>query len=158
VAGAIAGTAPAASDPWPAAHARLSYAIFKPSQTLDYRVSSFGYEPCPGGKSKASLDATYGTYKGILTSKATGFGIFEGSPHICSDHAEFWPVGRPTVGGVKVTLGVYCDLPKHCTRSQGLKNGWIMLWTRGKTRIQMDGAHITLGQLLKVARSLKPVT
>jgi hypothetical protein len=152
-----AATAVAAGDPWPAAHARLSYTIYKPSQALGDNVSGFGYQPCPGGKSKASIYATYGTYKGVLSSKVKGFGIFEGSPAICSDHAEFWPVGTRIVGGAKATLGVYCGPPKHCPISQGPRNGWIMLWTRGKTRIQLDGVHISQAQLLKVANGLQPV-
>lgn len=147
----------AATDPWSAAHARLSYPIYKPVQTLGYKVSSFGYQPCPGGKSKASVYATYGTYKGVLLSKTTGFGIFEGSPAICSDHAEFWPQGTRVIGGVKAQLGVYCEVPKHCTLAQGVKNGYILLWKRGVTRIQMDSAHLSLANFLKVAGSLKAV-
>ena len=147
----------AATDPWSAAHTRLSYPIYKPAQTLGYKISSFGYQPCPGGRSKASIYATYGTYKGTLLSKTKGFGIFEGSPAICSDHAEYWPQGTRVIGGVKAALGVYCDVPKHCTLAQGLKNGYILLWKRGVTRIQMDSSHLTLAQFLTVARSLSPV-
>jgi hypothetical protein len=152
-----AAAAAAAADPWAAAQKRLSYPIFEPTQTLGHKVSSFGYQPCPGGKSRSSIFATYGSYKGVLMSKTKGFGIFEGSPAICSDHAEFWPQGTRTIGGVKATLGVYCDVPKHCSLAQGVANGYILLWKRGKTRIQMDSAHITLAQFLKVASSLKPV-
>jgi hypothetical protein len=90
-------------------------------------------------------------------SKTKGFGIFEGSPAICSDHAEFWPQGTRLIGGVKASLGVYCALPKHCSLAQGVTNGYILLWKRGKTRIQMDSAHLTLAQFLKVASSLEPV-
>lgn len=119
--GLSAAGALAASNPWSAAHARLSYPIYEPARTLGYKVSSFGYQPCPGGRSKASVYATYGTYKGILLSRTRGFGIFEGSPRICSDHAEFWPQGTRRVGGVVATLGVYCDVPKHCSLAQGVK-------------------------------------
>jgi len=38
-----------------------------------------------------------------------------------------------------------------------VKKGYILLWKRGATKIQMDGAHITLAQLLKAARSLQRV-
>ncbi len=150
--------AAAAANPWPAARARLSYPIFQPTQTLGYKVSGFGYQPCGTGKSKDSVYATYGTYKGVLNAKVKGFGIFEGSPQICSDHAEFWPVGTRTVGGVKAQLGVYCGPPKHCTLAQGPKNGWILLWKRSGTRIQMDGVHLSLSDFLKVANGLKPLT
>jgi hypothetical protein len=153
-----ASLAAAAGNPWPAAHARLSYPIFQPTQTLGYKVSSFGYQSCGGAKSKDSLDATYGTYKGVLTPKVKGFGIFEGKPQICSNPAEYWPVGTRTVGGVKAQLGVYCDLPKHCTLAQGPKNGWILVWHRSGTKIQMDGVHLTLAQFLRVANGLKPVS
>lgn len=155
--GLSATLASAAADPWAAAQKRLSYPIYEPTQSLGHKVSSFGYQPCPGGKSRSSIFATYGSYKGVLMSKTKGFGIFEGSPAICSDHAEFWPQGTRTIGGVKATLGVYCDVPKHCSLAQGVANGYILLWKRGKTRIQMDSAHITLAQFLKVASSLKPV-
>jgi hypothetical protein len=155
---ASASLAVAAGNPWPAAHAHLSFPIFQPTQTLGYKVSSFGYQPCGGAKSKDSLDATYGTYKGILTAKVKGFGIFEGKPQICSDPAEYWPVGTRTVGGIKAQLGVYCALPKHCTLAQGPKNGWILIWRRNGTKIQMDGVHLTLAQFLQVANALKPVS
>ncbi len=153
-----AAIAAAAADPWQAAQKRLSYPIYEPAQTLGYKISSFGYQPCPGGKSKSSIFATYGSYKGVLMSKTKGFGIFEGSPAICSDHAEFWPQGTRLIGGVKASLGVYCGLPKHCSLAQGVTNGYILLWKRGKTRIQMDSAHLTLAQFLKVASSLQPVS
>ena len=147
----------AATDPWNAANSRLSYPIYKPAQTLGYKISGFGYQPCPGGKSKSSIYATYGTYKGVLLSKTKGFGIFEGSPAICSDHAEYDAHGTRVIGGVKAALGVYCDVPNHCSLAQGVKNGYILLWKRGSTRIQMDSSHLTLAQFLKVAGSLKLV-
>ena len=40
---------------------------------------------------------------------------------------------------------------------EGVKNGFILLWKRGSTRIQMDGAHLALAQFLEIARSLAPV-
>jgi hypothetical protein len=137
-------TAAAGGDPWVVAHSRLSYPIYKPAQTLGYKISSFGYQPCPGGKSKSSMYATYGTYKGVLLSETKGFGIFEGSPAICSNPAGWTPHGTELIGGVKTSLGVYCDLPKHCSVAQGVQNGYILLWKRGKTRIQMDSSHLTL--------------
>ena len=155
---ATAALAAAAGNPWPAAHARLSYPIFQPTQTLGDKVSSFGYQPCGNAKSKDSLYATYGTYKGVLSAHVKGFGIFEGSPQICSNPAEYWPVGTRTVGGIKASLGVYCDLPKHCTLAQGPKNGWILVWRRKGTKIQMDGVHLSLAQFLEVANGLKPVS
>jgi len=112
---ASAVAAAAGGDPWATAHARLSYPIYEPHQTLGYKISSFGYQPCPGGKSKSSLFATYGTYKGVLLSKTKGFGIFEGSPNICSNAAEWTAHGTRLIGGVKASLGVYCDVPKHCS-------------------------------------------
>jgi hypothetical protein len=155
--GLSALAATSATDPWHAAHARLSYPIYKPAQTLGYKISSFGYQPCPGGKSKSSIYATYGTYKGTLLSKTKGFGIFEGSPAICSDHAEFDSHGTRLIGGVKATLGVYCDVPNHCPLSKGVANGFILLWKRGATKIQMDSSHLTLADFLKVAGSLTAV-
>jgi hypothetical protein len=147
-----------APDRWHAAQARLSYPLYKPAQTLGYKISSFGYQGCGGAKSKDSMYATYGTYKGVLLSKTKGFGIFEGSPAICSDAAGWTPHGTELIGGIKASLGVYCDLPKHCSLAQGVQNGYILLWKRGKTRIQMDSSHLTLAQLVRAARSLAPVT
>jgi hypothetical protein len=146
--------AASASDFWSTANARLSYPIYKPTTTLGHKISGSGFQPCPGGKSKASLFATYGTYKGVMLSNTEGFGIFEGSPAICSDHAEYDAHGTRTIGGVKAALGVYCDPPKHCSLAQGMKNGYILLWKRGKTKIQMDSSHLTLAQFLKVADSI----
>jgi hypothetical protein len=155
---ASAALAVAAGNPWPAAHARLGYPIFEPTQTLGYKASGFGYQSCGTAKSKDSLDATYGTYKGVLSARVKGFGIFEGSPQICSNPAEYWPVGTRTVDGIRANLGVYCDLPKRCTVAQGPKNGWILVWRRNGTKIQMDAVHLSLAQFLKVANSLKRVS
>jgi hypothetical protein len=154
----VAGLAAAsAADFWSAANARLSYPIFRPAATLGYKISSSGFQPCPGGRSKASVYATYGTYKGVLMSKTKGFGIFEGSPQICSDPGEFTLHATRTIGGIKATVGVYCDAPKRCSLAQGVRNGYILLWKRDGTRIQMDSAHLTLAQLLTVASGLKPL-
>jgi hypothetical protein len=157
VAALSAATALADNDPWPVANARLSYPIFKPVSTLGYKVSSFGFQPCPGGRSKASLYATYGSYRGVLGNKTKGFGLFEGSPAICSDPAEWQAHGHVWIGGSKASLGVYCDPSQKCPLASGREHGYILLWTRGKTRIQMDSAHLALAGLLKVARSLVPV-
>jgi hypothetical protein len=154
---ASAVTAAAGGDPWAVAHSRLSYPIYKPAQTLGFKVSSFGYQGCGGAKSKDSMYATYGTYKGVLLSKTKGFGIFEGSPNICSNAADSTPRGTRLIGGIKASLGVYCDLPKHCSLAQGVRNGYILTWKRSKTRIQMDSSHLTLVQLLQTAASLAPV-
>jgi hypothetical protein len=154
---ASAVTAAAGGDPWVVAHSRLSYPLYKPAQTLGYKISSFGYQACGGAKSKDSMYATYGTYKGVLLSNTHGFGIFEGSPFICSDPAGSTPHGTRLIGGIKANLGVYCDLPKQCSLAQGVKNGYILTWKRGKTRIQMDSSHLTLAQLLRSAASLAPV-
>jgi len=155
--GVVALTAAAALDPWADAHARLGYAIYKPKTTLGYKVSSFGYQACPGGKRSASFSVTYGSYRGVRGPKTKGFDLFEGSPVICSDPGEHTANGTRTIGGVKAIVGVYCDPTRYCSLADGVKNGYILLWKRGATRIQMDGAHITLARLLEVARSLVPV-
>jgi len=155
--GVVALTAAAALDPWADAHARLGYAIYKPKTTLGYKISSFGYQSCPGGKRNASFDATYGTYKGDLGPTRKGFAIFEGSPTICSDPGEHSSNGTRAIGGVKASVGVYCDPTRHCSLADGVKNGYILLWRRGATRIQMDGAHISLARLGAVAQSLARV-
>ena len=100
---------------------------------------------------------TYGSYRGVLNGKTTGFGVFEGSPRICSDPAEWTAHGTVWIGPAKASLGVYCDAPKQCSLAEGRQNGFILLWTRGRTRIQMDSAHLALAGLLKAARSLTPV-
>lgn len=152
-----AASALADNDPWPVARARLSYSIYKPLKTFGYKVSSFGYQPCPGGPSKASVYSTFGSYKGLLESKTKGFGLLEGSPRICSDHAEFTGHGKVQIGADKATLGVYCDVPRTCSISKGRTNGFILLWRRGKTTLQMDSAHLPLAQFLAIARSLTRV-
>lgn len=160
VAGVVAlsaATALADNDPWPVAGARLGYPIYKPVTTLGFKVSSFGFEPCAGGPSKASLYTTYGSYRGILGSRTKGFALLEGSPAICSDPAEWTPHGQVWIGAARASLGVYCALPRRCSLAQGRQNGFILLWRRGRTRMQMDSAHLALAGLLRVARSLVPV-
>jgi hypothetical protein len=160
VAGVVAlsaATALADNDPWPVANARLGYPIYKPVATLGFKISSFGFEPCPGGPSKASLYTTYGSYRGILGSRTKGFGLLEGSPAICSDPAEWTPHGHVWIGAARASLGVYCALPGRCSLAQGRENGFILLWRRGRTRMQMDSAHLALTGLLRVARSLVAV-
>ena len=91
-------TALADADPWPVARASLSYPLYRPRYRLGYKVSSFGFQRCPGGRSKASLYATYGSYRGVRSGRLTGFGLLEGSPAICSDPAGWTPHGTVWVG------------------------------------------------------------
>jgi hypothetical protein len=151
-------TAAAGGDPWVVAHSRLSYPLYKPAQTLGFKISSFGYQSCGVAKTKDSMYATYGTYRGVLLSKTRGFAVFEGSPNICSNPAGSTRHGTRVIGGVKADLGVYCDLPKQCSLAQGVQNGYILTWKRGATRIQMDSSHLTLAQLLQAASSLARVS
>lgn len=155
--GASASVAEGGRDPWLVARARLSYSLYEPTQRLGTKLSSFRYLPCYRGKSRDSLYTTFGSYNMLPNSRARGFELVEGSPEVCANAAQFTHHGTRTIGGIRASLGVYCEPPKRCSLVQGFRNGYTLYWTRGKTFIQINSAHLTLAQLLRVAESLRLV-
>jgi len=153
--GAGSGLASGSPSKWENIQVGISYRLYKPATTLGAKQKSVKTVSCGTGK-EPWVAASYGT-------RARGFDLYEGHP-ICSDPGESTRVGNPTVMGVKAYLGVFCDPTKTCTLAQGKKNGFLLTWKakpskpyKKNTTIQINSAHLTLAQLLNVARHLKKV-
>jgi hypothetical protein len=140
---------------WENIQVGISYRLYRPGKTLGVKLKTLKTINCGTGK-EPWVAATYGT-------RARGFDLYEGHP-ICSDPGESTRVGNPTVRGAKAYLGVYCPPTKTCTKAQGVKNGFLLQWKakpskpyKKNTTLQINTAHLTLAQLMKIATGLKKV-
>jgi hypothetical protein len=146
------------ADAWHRAAKRLGYPIYRPTNTLGFRMNAFSYGPCTP---KPYISATYGTYRGDLLSKTRGFGLLEGSPVICSNAADWVSLGTVRIGRNRAALGVYCSTPTGCSKKDGVANGFSLTWDvpygpggRKRTSMFMDSSHLGLADFLRVARNL----
>jgi hypothetical protein len=164
---AVAGAALAKGDPWPGAQKKLSYPVYKPTNTVGVTLAGFVLQPCAPGKD-SSIFASYGR-----GSSPNGFGHFrgfmigEGYPFQCSDFGDAGRVGTRTVNGVAARVFAYCGPPgRKCTFADGIKHGYVVQWnqpapktgTRHKrTLVTLISSKLTFAELLRVAAGLKQV-
>ena len=155
VLGSGSGLESGSPSKWENIQVGISYRLYQPHTRLGNKQKSVKTVSCGTGK-EPWVAATYGTAR-------RGFSVYEGHP-ICSDPGESTRVGNPKVMGVTAYLGVYCDPTKSCTKAQGVKNGFLLTWKakpskpyKRNTTIQLNSTHLTLAQLMKVARGLKKV-
>jgi len=140
---------------WDNIQVGITYRLYQPKVKLHLKQNSVKTQDCGPGK-EPWVAASYG-------SKKRGFSIYEGHP-ICSDPGESTRISNPRIMGVKAYLGVYCDSTQKCTKSQGLKNGFLLTWNarpsspyKKNTSIQLNSQHLTLAELMKVVRGLRKV-
>ena len=159
---AVSALASGSPNKWENIQVGVTYRLYQPGTTLGMKLNKLKTASCGVGHD-VWVAATYGTYKGTLFSNTRGFALYEGHP-ICSNPGESTKVGSPKIMGVKAYLGVYCSPPKKCTIAQGFKNGFTLQWKakpsapyKKNTTMQLDSSHLTLAQVLKIAKHLKPV-
>lgn len=152
---AVSALASGSPNPWENIQVGVSYRMYQPKVTLGMKLKKVKPIDCGQGQEPWGA-GTYGT-------KKRGFALYEGHP-ICSDPAESTKVGSPKIQGVKAYLGVYCTPPAKCKIAQGVKNGYTLQWTakpskpyKKNTQMQLDSYHLTLAQVLKIAKHLKSV-
>lgn len=143
---------------WSALQAGVSYPLYRPSQTLGFRLSVIVKLPC--SSSAANVVGYYGTYRGVLESATRGFGVTEGSPQICSNAADSVQLGRRTLQGQPAMLGVYCPVRRRCTAADGVTNGFTLVVTfrsagHKATEVHLESSHLRLSEFIAVAEGLK---
>jgi hypothetical protein len=160
-----AGAAQAATDiestTWDQAAADARFPVFQPTQTLGLAVTSVTTYPCsvPPLPRKV-VSAVYGTPK--RSSKRPFFSLTEVYPNLCGNDGEAKPVARRVINGVTADVLVNCaNVRCRVTAKDGFKNGFQLYLRRlgaKRTRIEVAATHVSLRNLLRIARSLTRVS
>ena len=144
------------------AQTRLSYVVYKPSDTTGLKLTSFKMLECGAGLEQW-IAIKYGSGKKFIEV----FQNMSGKP--CSDPGLSKKLTNTKVNKIVAQVRVYCDpskpaVYKKCTTADIAKVGGYLMFTATNkvkmksTQIQVQGAGgITYKQLLTVAKSLKPM-
>src|SRR5690349_9170552 len=158
---AVAGLWPsgAAAGTWPAAAAdpRIAFPVYAPAQSLGLRASVRRL-PCGGGPTDPySIVASYARHG----SPARAW-VYEASPERCGDPGEAMAVERVTIDGRRVPVEVFCHhagCAGGVTLAQGFRHGFLLsLRKPGSVEITIMTSHVRLAAVLRLARSLQPLT
>jgi hypothetical protein len=159
---AAAGLMSGSPSKWQNIQVGITYRLYKPGTTLGFKLNKLQSASCGKGH-EPWVAATYGTYKGVLSSKTKGFALYEGHP-ICSNPGESKKIGLLRIMGVWAYVGVYCGPTEHCTGADGVKRGYTVQWKakpsspyNKNTQMQLDTSKLTFTQLQKIAKGLKKV-
>ena len=149
-------------DKFQDAQTGLSYIVYKPSDTAGLKLTSVKLIDCGMGREQW-VAVKYGSGKKFLEI----FQNMSGKP--CSDPGLSKKLANVKVNSATSQVHVYCDPSKpevyrKCTSSDIAKVGGYLMFTATNklnmkaTQIQVQGVGgITYQQLLKVAKSLKPM-
>jgi hypothetical protein len=149
---AIAGTwADAAADP------RIGFPVYAPAQALGLHASVRRLA-CGGGPTDPySIVAGYAGH-----GSRARVSLYEASPERCGDPGEAMTVERVTIGGRRVPVAVFCHhagCAGGVTRAQGFRHGFLLsLRKPGGVVITIMTSHVRLAAVLRLARSLQPIT
>jgi len=144
------------------AQTRLSYVVYKPSDTVGLKLTSFKMLECGAGLEQW-IAMKYGSGKRFIEI----YQNMSGKP--CSDPGISKKLASTKVNKLTSQVRVYCDPSKptvyqKCTTAEIAKVGGYLMFTATNkvnmkaTQIQVQGAGgVTYKQLLTVAKSLKPM-
>ena len=144
------------------AQTRVSYVVYKPSNTAGLKLTSFKMIECGAGLEQW-IAIKYGTGKKFLEI----YQNMSGQP--CSDPGLSKKLTNVKINTATAQVRVYCDpskpaIFKKCTTADIAKVGGYLMFTATNkvnmkaTQIQVQGVGgITYKQLLAVAKSLKPM-
>jgi hypothetical protein len=144
------------------AQTRLSYVVYKPSDTAGLKLTSFKMLECGAGLEQW-IAIKYGSGKKFLEI----YQNMSGKP--CSDPGISKKLTNVKINTATAQVRVYCDpskpaIFKKCTTAEIAKVGGYLMFTATNkvnmkaTQIQVQGVGgITYKQLLVVAKSLKPM-
>ena len=144
------------------AQTRVSYVVYKPSNTAGLKLTSFKMIECGAGLEQW-IAIKYGTGKKFLEI----YQNMSGKP--CSDPGLSKKLTNVKINTATAQVRVYCDpskpaIFKKCTSADIAKVGGYLMFTATNkvnmkaTQIQVQGVGgITYKQLLAVAKNLKPM-
>ena len=158
LAGVVAGNlAPGSPGMWQNVAARVSYPVYRPTETLRFALTRVYVQSCGPGTG-GWVGARYTKGSG---SRAPVFSLTEAFRQFCGNDGESVTAGSVDVDGVKVPLHVYCYNPgPRCTLKDGFTNGFALyLHQPGskRTLIQISSRYVVVDDFLKVVRSLAGV-
>jgi hypothetical protein len=144
------------------AQTRLSYVVYKPSDTAGLKLTSFKMIECGAGLEQW-IAIKYGSGKKFLEI----YQNMSGKP--CSDPGLSKKLTNVKINTATAQVRVYCDpskpaIFKKCTTADIAKVGGYLMFTATNkvnmkaTQIQVQGVGgITYKQLLAIAKNLKPM-
>ena len=157
LAGACASRAAAGTWAAAAADPRIGFPVYAPADALGLHAS-VGRLPCGGGPTDPySIVAGYARH-----GSRARVSVYEASPERCGDPGEAMAVKRVTIGGRRVAVDVFCHLAGCAggvTLAQGFRHGFLLSLTEpGHVELTIISSHVRLPALLRLARSLTPIT
>ena len=144
------------------AQTRVSYVVYKPSDTAGLKLTSFKMLECGAGLEQW-IAIKYGSGKKFIEI----FQNMSGKP--CSDPGLSKKLTNTKINKLTAQVRVYCDPSKpaafkKCTTAEIAKVGGYLMFTATNkvkmksTQIQVQGVGgVTYKQLLAVAKNLKPM-
>jgi hypothetical protein len=141
---------------WDQAAADLEFPVYQPADTLGLKLTAISLPTCEGDTElELPVAAEYGTRR----SSKGFFSVTESFP-LCSPAGEERVVRRVRINGVGVDVAVNCRPTScHVRARDGVKLGYRLLWRKGgRTFIDLRSRRLSLAKVLRVARSLTPVT
>ena len=162
IAGVFASTAAAGTWAGAAADPRIVFPVYRPTQELRLHAS-VARVPCLSGPTGPyAIVANY--RKRGSQAHAT---IYESSPQRCGDPGESMPVKHVTVRGRSVQVNVFCSHPAcrgGVSLARGFRQGFLLFVPQpgrnggAPTDIEITTRHLQLRAVLRLARSLSPIT
>lgn len=162
IAGVLASTAAAGTWAGAASDPRIGFQVYRPTHELGMHAS-VARVPCIGGPTGPYAIAAGYRRRGSKARAA----IYESSPQRCGDPGESLPVKRVMVRGRSVQVNVFCHRPGcrgGATLAGGFRYGFLLFVPQpgrhgaAPTDIEITTTHLRLGAVLRLARSLTPIT
>jgi hypothetical protein len=142
---------------WDQVAADMDFPVYQPADTLGLKLTGLSVPTCELDTSDGvRVAAAYGKRR----SSAGSFSVAESFP-LCGHAGEERVVRRVRVNGARVAVAVNCR-PASCrvTAKDGPRLGFRLLWRKGSsngTFIDLRSRHLSLAEVLRVARSLTRV-
>ncbi len=157
LAGLGAGAARAGTWAAAAADPRVGFPVYAPAHALGLRASVRRLS-CGGGPTDPySVVASYARH-----GSPARVSVYEAAPERCGDPGEAMAVERVTIDGRRVPVEVFCHhagCAGGATLAQGFRHGFLLsLRKPGGVEVTLITSHVRLPALLRLARSLHPIT
>jgi hypothetical protein len=146
--------ASSASVSWPKLADTFNWPVLRPAATAGLRAGQMSVAPqvCMASKRYQAYDATYGSAPGRW------FQLFVAKGQLCGNPPAAVRVTHVTVDGRSVPVSVWRSGAKRPTLADGYRQGMTLTWKRGATAISIESTHLHLSEVVRIARSLAPVS
>jgi hypothetical protein len=147
---------------WSKIARRAAFPVYRPLDTLGLRFNGAGLARGAPGIPSADTGCLSASWGDLHSGRHARLAIDEPGDSIrCGQPGEATHVATVVVNGVKVQVLVQCAAFPKCTIKDGETDGEFLLFVpeRAAKRyaIQLDSAHVSLSDFVKVARSFTKV-